>query len=40
MFIVLIGAIVETTSKNWIEWLVSKAIMGMATGTVQACVST
>lgn len=40
MVIVFIGALIETFSKNWIEWLVSKAIMGMATGTIQACVST
>ncbi|OJJ50325.1 hypothetical protein ASPZODRAFT_58906, partial [Penicilliopsis zonata CBS 506.65] len=40
MVIIFVGAIIETFSRNWIDWLVSKAVMGLAIGTIQSSTST
>ncbi|CAK7237015.1 hypothetical protein SCUCBS95973_009804, partial [Sporothrix curviconia] len=40
MFVILVGAIVETVSANWVDWLVAKAIMAVSTGLVQSCFAT
>ena len=40
MFGILLGAVVEVVSSNWKIWALSKAVMGVATGMIQAGTAT